>query len=43
MAFIEAEWPDISDKGCIRWITSKRHPNRSLDQLCCFWMRHEHD
>ena len=40
---IEAEWPDISDKwGCIRWITGKRHPNR-LDQLCCFWMRHEHD
>ena len=44
MAFIEAEWPDISDKwGCIRWLTGKRHPNKSLDQLCCFWMRHEHD
>ena len=49
LAYIDSDWPDISDKtGCIRWLTHKYHgivlaPGADLDQLCCFWMRHEHD
>ena len=44
LAFIETEWPDISDKeNCLRWILGKPHPGRTLHQLCCFWARHEHD
>ena len=42
--YIEAEWPDILDaNSCARWITGRHHENETLDQLCCFWMRHEHD
>jgi len=41
--YIKREWPDISDKvNCARWIL--RHEDQTgLDQLCCFWQRHEAD
>jgi hypothetical protein len=40
---IEREWPDISDKAnCARWIL-RREDHTELDQLCCFWQRHEAD
>ena len=50
--YIEANRPDIFDSNsCARWII-KRTGNggiyaaqntKQLDQLCRFWMRHEHD
>lgn len=51
--YIEAEWPDILDaNSCARWIINRTgilrslppdQPEPTIDQLCCFWMRHEHD
>lgn len=47
--YIEAEWPDILDaNSCARWLIKRTGggppiTSKQLDQLCCFWMRHEHD
>ena len=50
--YIESQWPDIGDaNSCARWII-KRTGNggvyatsdtKQIDNLCCFWMRHEYD
>lgn len=42
--YIEREWPDIHDaNSCARWILGQKYRPQTLDNLCCFWMRHEHD
>ena len=50
--YIEAEWPDIYDaNSCARWLIHRTgnggiyatSDTKQLDQLCCYWMRHEHD
>jgi|DEB0MinimDraft_10_1074344.scaffolds.fasta_scaffold21288_3 hypothetical protein len=48
--YIEAEWPDILDaNSCARWVIKRTgdgmyatQDTQQIDQLCCFWMRHEH-
>ncbi len=49
--YIEREWSDIYDaNSCARWILKRTgnggvystQETTQLDQLCCFWMRHEH-
>ena len=50
LKYISKEWPDISDQeGCADhvlrnlMIGSDEASLKSLDQLCCYWMRHEGD
>ena len=43
VAYIEREWPDISDAwNCARFVLRNEHM-KDLDRLCGFWARHEHD
>ena len=43
LAYIETDWPDISDKeNCVHWIVNTDLPGRTLAELCCYWARNEH-
>lgn len=43
MAYIEREWPDIGDvHGCAQYVL-RNETEFTLDQMCCFFMRHEND
>ena len=43
--YIGDEWPDVYDaNSCARWILNTFNENEhTVDQLICFWSRHEHD
>jgi hypothetical protein len=48
--YMGLQWPDIYDAhGCASWIIKRSggiyatQPLKEVDQLCCFWMRHEFD
>lgn len=44
IGYIERMWPDVMDvKNCARWILNDPPAGSTLESLCCYWMRHEHD
>ena len=44
ISYIERVWPDVMDaKNCARWILNDPPAGSTLESLCCYWMRHEHD
>ena len=48
VTYITEEWPDIADKqGCAKFVLRNLNPRSeqmsTLDNLCCYFMRHEGD
>ena len=43
MAYIKREWPDIGDvRGCAQYVL-RNETKHSIDDMCCFFFRHEGD